>query len=419
MSISKKKNLLIIAYAADYPTKDRPTAGLFIKEFVDHLGQSYNCKLMLVKRKFIGIGMRSQINYFLNTLKKLFNRALLEKTGRNPGSFKSSEESVLPVNYPVFTIHGKPLHIFNGLSSVWSARRVLAESGFKPDLIQTFKSFPPAYIGWKLKQKYQVPVVNMEYQGPFSSYAEEPYCMKRALSAIGNIDRTIYTKFQTGVIRSYGIPADRLGHGHFGINTDRFGFDEQTYLKRKSEITKKRAKLLVIGRVDEEKGFKYLINSTSILVKEYPEIQLSIVGPKGNCFEWAMNKIKLLHIEKNVRYLGVVQRDDLPKVINEHDILVIASLIETLGLTMLEAFSCGKPVVATRCGGPEEFINENIGILVPVRDSSALAHGIRQAIRNYHNYDPKVIREYALKNYGYGVVTKRFQRLYDELLLRT
>lgn len=410
----KKKTILIIALAADYPTKEKSTAGPFIKEFFKHLSSIYDCRVMLVEREFIAI--RHLLKWFWNTIERWLNWIFPKKEIRGYRNNGQDKERVLHVKYPVVTVSGVPLHVFDGISAVWKARKALKGNEFKIDIIQTFKSFPPAYIGWKIKKNFGVPVVNMEYQGPFSSYADEPYRMKRVLAAIGNIDRTVYTKFQIDVIRSYGIPDGKLGHGHFGVDTERFVFDKGKYLKRKKESLENRVKLLIIGRVEEEKGLKDLIEAMSILAGDFPKVQLSIVGSKGDCFEWVMNRIKVLGIEENVRYLGFVEERYLPGIISDHDILIIASLLETLGMTMLEALSCGKPVVATKCGGPEEVINEHTGVLVPVRDSSALAHGIKKVIERYDSYDPDLIRGYVLNNFSYTMIGKRFRNLYEELV---
>ena len=414
----KKYNLLIIAYANDYPTEDRPIAGPFVKEFIEQVGKNYNCKIMLVERRFVGIGVTSQLRRFGRIVRRLLGSKSV-KDILVSNSPEDDEESIIRVTYPVFILRNFPLHFLNGITSVRMARKALIKSRFKPDIMQTFKSFPPAYIAWKLKRKFHAPVVNMEYQGPFSSYEAEPHCMGRAIAAIKNIDRTVHTKYQIEVIKAYGIPSEKLGLLYFGINTDEFIFNEEEHLERKVEAEQKRFKLLIVGRIEEEKGFKYLINAINMLVTEYPNIQLSIVGPKGNCFEWVMNSIKILNLQRNVKYLGIVkQRRDVSALINKHHILIIASLIESQGMTMLEALSCGKPVVATRCGGPQEIINKDNGILVAPCDSNALAYGIREIMGHYAKYHPWKIREFAVKTFGYGVVCEKIHKLYEELIDR-
>jgi hypothetical protein len=80
-------------------------------------------------------------------------------------------------------------------------------------------------------------------------------------------------------------------------------------------------------------------------------------------------------IGKHIRFLGV--RKDIWRILNEIDIYVVSSETESFGLTVVEAMAAGKPVIATRCGGPEEIIvQEKTGLLVPLNDSSAMAEAI-------------------------------------------
>jgi len=90
----------------------------------------------------------------------------------------------------------------------------------------------------------------------------------------------------------------------------------------------------------------------------------------------------------------------LPEFINGHDIVVSASLIENFGVTILEGMFCGKPIVSTRYCGPDDTVNDQVGVLVPVKDSTALAAGIEYIIENYESYDPIKIREYAVNNFS-------------------
>ncbi|MFA5197624.1 MAG: glycosyltransferase family 4 protein [Patescibacteria group bacterium] len=415
----KKLNILIIAHLDDFPTNERPVAGMFIKEFVDGICDSCNYRVMLVGKVFLSIGFRTQLKQLLSLMEKLFKGTLFYK--KNSGQNKclnQGREFILPVFYPIVRILGRPVYFLSGLSLVLMAKRVLMKSGFKPDVIQTFKSFPSAYIGWKLRQKFHVPVINIEYQGPFSSYCSEPYCMERALAAIRNVDVTVHSRFQIGVIKKYGVSENKLRYWHFGVDTEQFVWDEKSHLKRKTEMEEKRFKLLVIGRVEEAKGLKYLIGALLAFVDKYPEICLSIVGPRGDCLDWVMMTIEQQGLEKNVECLGEVQHEELPGVINSHDVIIVASLFETFGLTIVEALSCGKPVVATRCGGPEEIVDEDVGVLVPARDSAALAKGIEYVIQNYQKYDPIKIRKYAVDNYDHRIMLGKLFKLYDEFSLK-
>jgi glycosyltransferase involved in cell wall biosynthesis len=86
-------------------------------------------------------------------------------------------------------------------------------------------------------------------------------------------------------------------------------------------------------------------------------------------------RIKELELDAKVRLLG--WRDDIPVLLAAIDVLVISSEQESFGLTAIEALAMETPVVATRCGGPEEAVVDGVnGLLVPVKDPRGLADAI-------------------------------------------
>ncbi len=398
--------LLVIADL--YPSKENPTSGVFIKEQVEQLKKYHGIRVMVIGRRFVRIGIRSFLRYMSQ-----------RKEGRgdtNRREDNKREQDVIRIEYPVFIVNKTPLHILNGIAAYLTAFRKLTKNGFRPDLIYAHKSFPAGYVGWKLKKILNTPVVTMEFQGPFSSYFNEPYRGKRVINTIKNVDRTIYTKFQLKEIQAYGVNVDRLGLIHFGVDTGRFCFDSESYKRRKSEIKSGKIKLLVVGRVEEAKGIRYLIQAIEILKVEFPYITLSIVGPLDKGGRGILDSIKAKGLGNNISYMGISLLEELPSVINNHDILISPSLHETFGLTIIEAMACGKPVVGTKCGGPEETVNKKTGVLVEKANAEALAAGIRYVIEHYENYNPEAIREYAVNNFSQQAVIERLNDLFDQIL---
>src|SRR5207247_143105 len=80
-----------------------------------------------------------------------------------------------------------------------------------------------------------------------------------------------------------------------------------------------------------------------------------------------------------VRVVGRVPHDDVPEWISRADVLAQPSLIEPLGQSLLEAMACGRSVVATRIGGPPEFVPPEAGVLVDPTDLDDLERGLRAA----------------------------------------
>jgi glycosyltransferase involved in cell wall biosynthesis len=82
---------------------------------------------------------------------------------------------------------------------------------------------------------------------------------------------------------------------------------------------------------------------------------------------------------ERVRIVGRVPHDDVPGWIAGADVVCQPSLIEPFGQSMLEAMACARAVVATRIGGPPEFVPPEAGVLVDPTDLDALERGLRAA----------------------------------------
>jgi glycosyltransferase involved in cell wall biosynthesis len=81
----------------------------------------------------------------------------------------------------------------------------------------------------------------------------------------------------------------------------------------------------------------------------------------------------------NVQLAGSVPHDEIPARIAQAHVVCQPSLIEPFGQAVLEAMACGRSVVATRIGGPPEFVPPEAGLLVDPLDVDALAHALRSA----------------------------------------
>ena len=88
-----------------------------------------------------------------------------------------------------------------------------------------------------------------------------------------------------------------------------------------------------------------------------------------------------LNGRRNVTLLGPRPHDEIPALLAEATVVAQPSLVEPLGQSLLEAMACGRPVVATRVGGPPEFVPPGAGILVDPLDRPALTDALAAAAR--------------------------------------
>jgi glycosyltransferase involved in cell wall biosynthesis len=78
--------------------------------------------------------------------------------------------------------------------------------------------------------------------------------------------------------------------------------------------------------------------------------------------------------------------------------------------------ACGIPVIATRCGGPEEIVIPATGMLIEKENTEALASAIKSMSKNLGSYDKEAIRNWVIENFGKNVFIERQSNLYQEIL---
>lgn len=91
---------------------------------------------------------------------------------------------------------------------------------------------------------------------------------------------------------------------------------------------------------------------------------------------------------------------------------------ETFGVSYLEALSCGVPVIATRCGGPECFVNEHNGIMVEPDNVDDLAKAMQTMYYNISYYNRAEIARKIREDYSAQAVASRLMEQYERLARR-
>lgn len=141
-----------------------------------------------------------------------------------------------------------------------------------------------------------------------------------------------------------------------------------------NEQKRKSFRIGCVSRLEKLRGLEYLIKAIDLLKEKIPELDCVIVGEgtERGTLTWLVNQLELQNKVKLVGY-----KDNFLEWIYDFDIFVLPSLKESLGIILVEAMACAKPVVATAVGGIQEIVeNEKNGLLVEPRNPSALAAAI-------------------------------------------
>jgi glycosyltransferase involved in cell wall biosynthesis len=120
--------------------------------------------------------------------------------------------------------------------------------------------------------------------------------------------------------------------------------------------------------------------------------------------------------EIKVLFLGKLHQDKVIERLQNSDFFILNSDYETFSVATVEALACGIPVIVTKCGGPEEFVNESNGIFIPVGDVEALEVAILRMINSLDKYDAQTISKNIKSRFGEQVISQQLQNMYVEVL---
>lgn len=174
------------------------------------------------------------------------------------------------------------------------------------------------------------------------------------------------------LINKGAFSKDELLTVYNGVDLRKFERTSENFQSYKNIVN-----LIAIGRFNDQKDYSNLIHAIALL-KENTSIdsKLIIVGD-GELRPQIEALIERLDLIDDITLLG--KRSDIPQLLNQGDIFVLASKHEGLPTVVIEAMACECYVVATNCGGSAEILGDT-GKLVPIKNSEALANALKEAI---------------------------------------
>ena len=218
------------------------------------------------------------------------------------------------------------------------------------------------------------------------------------------------TKEDTQEIVRYGVPPHRIRIVPNPVDTELF----------KPSPNRDDNVLMWTGRMVPEKGLPYLIKALSTVVHEYKhkEVRLLMAGD-GPQKPLIIKLIRKYNIQHNVSLLGILPRKEVAKRLSKASIFVFPSIKEGMPFSLLEVLASGLSAIGTNIPGIKDLIiHKYNGLLVPPRDSEALAKAISYLL---DNRDVRLkmgenARKYIVANFSYQKILPRLERLYAEAI---
>lgn len=202
-----------------------------------------------------------------------------------------------------------------------------------------------------------------------------------------------------------------------GVDAARFHPGRNQALRRELGVADDELLVGAVGNVRRAKGYEILLEATALLARDGVRCRIVIAGiADGPLFAELEARRAALGLGSMVRFIGF--RDDVDEFYRALDIYVLTSHSEGFSLSTVQALASGLPVVATRCGGPEEIVTDGVdGVLTPPGSPREIA----AAIATLAN-DPArrsrlagAARGAADSRFSTGAMLGAYQNLYEEL----
>ena len=178
-----------------------------------------------------------------------------------------------------------------------------------------------------------------------------------------------------------GVPTGKISVIYDGVDLSKFNnLRSADYLYREFALKKGAPIIGIVAALAPHKHHQNFLAAAKIVKGEFPAARFLIVG-EGELKKELKELCRKLELYNEVIFCGF--REDIPELVSIFDIFVLSSYLEGMGSSLLEAMALAKPIVATNTGGIPEVVKHGLnGLLVPPRDSEALAKAIIDLLKD-------------------------------------
>ena len=363
-------NKKILHLAKWYPNKENPLLGIFVRKQIQSIQNSY-------ENKVISLFETDKMDTSINRVNSRF-------------------ENIQEVTY--YYKRGR----LNKLKVFYFIWKEIKNS--KSDWIHAHIISWASTLAFLAKKTTKTPYVISEH---WSGYHTGLF--KNQTWIIKKLKRFIASKAtKLAVVSSY-LKMDMLASG-IKANYTVVG----NVVEGKPENLEKNEQFTFIFVGDLEQSHKNsigIITSFGSALKSTKNIQLDIIGD-GTDKEKCIKLCESLNLTAHVNFRGSLSNKDVFKALSKSHVLILNSFYETFSIICAEALLCGIPVISTRCGGPEMFLNERTGILIDTDNNKQLTDAMLLIQKKYENYKSDELKKVAAQ-FDRNKIGEEIKRLYE------
>lgn len=328
----------------------------------------------------------------------------------------NDEDGIFTVRIGIGEIRGA----MKGLRKWWKMRAaykrgyllVKAHLG-KPHLLHAQVLLSPVLFAWWMSKFLHIPFIISEH---WSGYITGEY--KRLGSFKKMLTRKLVRKARRVLTPSRAL-ADAMQSrglkGHYEVVQN---VVERVKLNKPSQRNDDKVRLMNLSDMwDDKKNVSGLIRAVAAVIQDDPRIELTIIGDGRDREILVALATELNVLDKHVFFRGELPNAEIYEFMKAIDYYVMNSRVETFGIAIVEAIACGKPVIATDCGGPSEFVTDEVGILIQPDNEVALREAILKMANTFRDYNPEQLMNYAAERFNPQVVGELLAQHYRRCMV--
>lgn len=379
LPISARRRVLVIA--SWYPSIDSPTAGVFIQQQVLALSAVADVAVLHVEW--------------------------------GPSSFApvlSIEDGVTVVRAGVRDTG--LVSRFLGYRRVGRvAFRALRQSWGDPEIVHVQALFPAAMIARDIKRRLKVPYVVTEHSEEYLAFS------KRRLVRTPGMLPLILRPLALGASRTIAVSellSSRLRR--LRLTVDPVVIPNVVPLAPATVAATEPPHVIAhVSIMGPAKNLDMLLRAIDLLRESRTDFVLKLAGD-GECRQSLERLSGKLGLGEFVQFAGRKSLDEVHSLLASAAFSVISSTHETFSVAAAESLMCGRPVLSTRCGGPEEFLTPELGRIVESDNVTEMANGLDWMLDHCSEFEPQALHEYARERFSPEVVAAQVLGIYSSVL---
>lgn len=319
-------------------------------------------------------------------------------------SFYKNGVQIEAINIPCGRIPKKMLNKIKQFALKMLYKKIHEKYG-QPDIIHAH-FIGSGYLIAQLFSNSQIPLVLTEHYSAMNQSKIDPYFerlghytyprMDKVIAVSSYLAKNIKEKF---TIEPIVIP-NIVDLTNFKYTSEKKDMDIFNFVSTGNLQSNKRMGLLI------EAFYKAFNGNKKIRLYIFGD------GPERAKLEKMIIKYGM---KEQIFLMGLVDRKVIASKMKESHCFILASKHETFGVAYIEAMAMGLPVIATKCGGPEDFITEDNGILIPVDDVNALVQAMKWMYENIEKYDRKDISKDIIEKFSPGAISRKIINVYKDV----